>query len=165
MDSLSHNILSVLHPFSKLFSNPSWKKALTLLLGTLICTGKRTVCSALRAMGLSCELGFSKYHHLLNRTEWSSLKAAKILFLMLLTFVSEQHPLVLLIDETLERRRGKKIKAKGYYRDAVRSSQSQVVKSMGLKWQVIALSVKLPFMSRALALLFLAHWNLLKRDC
>ena len=87
MDSLSRNILSVLLPFSVLFSKPSWKKALTLLLGTLLCTGKRTVCSALRAMGLECEAGFSKYHHLLNRTEWSSLKAARILLFMLLVFV------------------------------------------------------------------------------
>jgi hypothetical protein len=66
MDSLSRNILSVLIPFSVLFSKPSWKKALTLLLGTLLCNGKRTVCSALRAMGLECESGFSKYHHLLK---------------------------------------------------------------------------------------------------
>ena len=156
MNSLSRNILTVLFPFSVLFSKPSWKKALTLLLGTLLCTGKRTVCAALRAMGLEREAGFSKYHHLLNRAEWSSLKAAKILFFMLLILVCDRLPLVLLIDETLERRRGKKIKAKGYYRDAVRSSQSQVVKAMGLKWQVMALSVKLPFMSRALALPFLS---------
>ena len=106
MDSLSYNILSVLLPFSVLFSKPSWKKALTLLLGTILCTGKRTVCSALRAMGLQCEVGFSKYHHLLNRTEWSSLKAAKILLFMLLVFVGYNDPLVLFIDETLERRRG-----------------------------------------------------------
>ena len=156
MDSLSRNILAVLLPFSVLFSKPSWKKALTLLLGSLLCTGKRTVCAALRAMGLEQQTGFSKYHHLLNREKWSSLKAAKILFFMLLVFVSRLLPLVLLIDETLERRRGKKIKAKGYYRDAVRSSQSRVVKAMGLKWQVLALSVKLPFMSRALALPFLS---------
>lgn len=156
MDSLSRNILSVLLPFSVLFSRPSWKKALTLLLGTLLCTGKRTVCSALRAMGLEYEAGFSKYHHLLNRAERSSLKAAKILFHMLLVFVSDKLPLVLLVDETLERRRGKQIKAKGFYRDAVRSSKSQVVKSMGLKWSVMALSVKLPFISRALALPFLS---------
>lgn len=156
MDSLSRNILSVLLPFSVLFSKPSWKKALVLLLGTLLCTGKRTVCSALRAMGLEREAGFSKYHHLLNRTEWSSLKAARILFFMLLAFIPANHPLVLLVDETLERRRGKQIKAKGYYRDAVRSSQSQVVKAMGLKWSVMALSMKLPFMSRAFALPFLS---------
>ena len=107
-------------------------------------------------MGLEYEAGFSKYHHLLNRAEWSSLKAAKILFHMLLVFVSDKLPLVLLVDETLERRRGKQIKAKGYYRDAVRSSKSQVVKTMGLKWSVMALSVKLPFISRTLALPFLS---------
>ncbi len=155
MDSLSLNILSVLLPFSILFSKPSWKKALTLLLGTIVCTGKRTVCSALRAMGLSDEAGFSKYHHLLNRSRWSSLRAARILFFMLLALVPEGSPIVLFIDETLERRRGAKIKAKGYYRDAVRSSQSQVVKVSGLKWLVMALSVKFSFMPRALALPFL----------
>jgi len=137
MDSLSRNILSVLLPFSVLFSKPSWKKALTLLLGTLVCTGKRTVCSALRAMGLCNEAGFSKFHHLLNRAHWSSLRAAKVLFFMLLPLIQGGMPIVLFIDETLERRRGKKIKAKGYYRDAVRSSKSQLVKASGLKWLTI----------------------------
>ncbi len=127
MDSLSHNILSVLHPFAVLFSKPSWKKVHTLLLGTLLCTGKRTICSALRAMGLCDETSFSKYHHLLNRAKWSSLHAAKILFFMLLPLIDPSGPIVLFVDETLERRRGVKIKAKGYYRDAVRSSKSQVV--------------------------------------
>lgn len=46
---------------------------------------------------------------------------------------SDKLPLILLVDETLECKRGKQIKAKGYYRDSVRSSQSQVVKAMGLK--------------------------------
>jgi len=155
MDSLSRNILSVLFPFSVLFSKPSWKKALTLLLGTLVCTGKRTVCSALRAMGLSNEAGFAKFHHLLNRAKWSSLRASRILFFMLLTLVQEEYPIVLFIDETLERRKGAKIKAKGYYRDAVRSSRSQIVKASGLKWLVMALSIRLPLIPRAIALPFL----------
>jgi hypothetical protein len=105
MDSLSRKILAVLLPFSKLFSKPSWNKALTLLLGVLICTGKRTVCSALRAMGLSNEVGFAKFHHLLNRTKRSSLQAAKILFFMLPGLVQEGRLIVLFIDETLERRK------------------------------------------------------------
>ena len=140
MNSLSRNILAVLLPFSTLFSKPSWKKALTLLLGALLCTGKRTVCSALRAMGLCDEMGFSKYHHLLNRAKWSSLQAARILFFILLALTSDESPIVLFVDETLERRRGEKIKAKGYYRDAVRSSKSQVVKASGLKWLVMAVT-------------------------
>jgi len=156
MDSLSRNILAVLLPFSVLFSKPSWEKSLTLLLGALVCTGKRTVCSALRAMGLCDETNFAKYHHLLNRTKWSSLSAARILLFMVIMLVPMGHPLVFFIDETLERRKGVKIKAKGYYRDAVRSSKSQIVKASGLKWLVMALSVRLPFMPRALALPFLS---------
>lgn len=156
MDSLSGNILSVLLPFSVLFSKPSWQKSLTLLLGAILCTGKRTVCSALRAMGLSNESGFSKYHHLLNRCEWSSLQAAKILFFMLMPLIPGGEPIVISTDETLERRKGKKIRAKGFYRDAVRSSKSRVVKTSGLKWLVFTLSIKLPFISRILATPFLS---------
>lgn len=156
MSSLSHDILAFLLPFSKLFSKPTWKKALTLLCGTLLCTRKRTVCAALRAMGLSQESSFSKYHYLLNRGEWSSLLAGKILFFMLLRLVKKDNPLVLMIDETLERRKGAKIKAKGYYRDAVRSSKSQVVKSTGLEWLVMSLSIRFPFARRAFALPFLS---------
>lgn len=155
ISSLSHAILALLHPFSILFSKPSWKESLTLFLGTLICTGKPKVCSALRVMGLSGEVGFSKYRHLLNRATWSSLQAAKILFFMLVAFIGENAPVVLFIDETLERRKRPKIKAKGYYRDAVRSSKSQLVKASGLKWLVMAISIQLPFMKRAFALPFL----------
>src|SRR3569832_1748444 len=81
MDSLPQSILSFLLPFSVLFSKPSWEKALTLLLGTILCTGRRTVCSALRAKSFCDQAGFSKFHLLLNRTQWSSLCAAKILLL------------------------------------------------------------------------------------
>jgi len=75
---------------------------------------------------------------------------------MLLPLIQEGLPIVLFIDETLERRRGKKIKAKGYYRDAVRSSKSQLVKASGLKWLTITLSVRLPFIPRAFSLPFLS---------
>jgi len=54
----------------------------------------------------------------------------------------------------LERRKGKKIRAKGYYRDAVRSSRSQVVNKTGLKWLVIALPLRFNFAKRAFALPF-----------
>lgn len=112
-------------------------------------------------MGLSEEAAFAKYHHVLNRCDWSPLSAARILFFMLIQLISG--PIILLADETLERRKGKKIKAKGYYRDAVRSSKSQVVKTTGLKWLVMALSVRLPFMPRALALPFLSVLEFSKR--
>jgi hypothetical protein len=107
-------------------------------------------------MGLSEDDGFSRYHHVLNRAKWSALEAANVLLVMLLTLIPDGSPLVIFIDETLERRRGKKIKAKGYYRDAVRSSKAKVVNTSGLKWLVMAASVKLPFIPRTFALPFLS---------
>jgi len=38
------------------------------------------------------------------------------------------------LDDTIERRRGKRIAAKGIYRDPVRSSDSHLVKASGLRW-------------------------------
>jgi hypothetical protein len=154
MSSLSQHILSFLLPFSVLFSRPVWHNALVLLIGTLLCRGKRTVCAALRIMGLDHDTSFAKYHHVLNRVKWSSLAAAQILFKMILPLI-DSLGLVLFIDETLERRKGPKIKAKGYYRDAVRSSKSITVKSSGLKWLVLSAALKFPFSSRYFALPFM----------
>jgi DDE superfamily endonuclease len=155
MPSLSPVILSYVAPFAKLFSRPVWSYALTLLMGVILCRGKRTVCAALRVMGLSHETNFSKYHHVLNRVKWSSLTASGILLGLLVNVIGKHNPLTMFIDETLERRKGPKIKAKGYYRDAVRSSKSIVVKSSGLKWLSLALSWRFPFSERFFALPFM----------
>jgi hypothetical protein len=151
--SLSPSIIAILFPFSVLFSGSSWQTSLTLLLGAILCRGRRTVTGILRAIGLSQESGFSKYHRILNSLNWSAKRGSAILLKMLLKMVGKERP-VILIDETLERRKGKKIRAKGYYRDAVRSSRSQVVNTTGLKWLIMALSFHFNFARRAFALPF-----------
>ena len=151
--SLSPSIIAILWPFSVLFSRSSWQTGLTLLLGAILCRGKRTVTGCLRAIGLSQESGFSKYHRILNSLDWDAKRGSEILLKILLKMVGKERP-VILIDETLERRKGKKIRAKGYYRDAVRSSRSQVVNTTGLKWLVMALSFRFNFAKRAFALPF-----------
>ena len=50
-----------------------------LLVGTLMCRGGRTVCSALKTLGRSGEKSFDKYHKLLNRAKWSAHRGSKIL--------------------------------------------------------------------------------------
>jgi hypothetical protein len=155
MSFLSPAILSIIAPFTILFSKPVWNNVLTLFIGTILCRGKRTVCSALRIMGLECETSFAKYHHVLNRVNWSLLSASLILLNLILNITGRDNPLVLFVDETLERRKGPKIKAKGYYRDAVRSSQRILVKSSGLKWLTLATSWRFPFSTRFFALPFM----------
>jgi hypothetical protein len=70
--------------------------------------------AALRVMGLSDEVHFQNYHHLLNRAVWSSRQVNRILLRLLLdVFVAPDAPVVLGIDETIERRWGAKIAARG----------------------------------------------------
>ncbi len=78
--------------------------------------------------------GLRPLHEVLNRAVWSPRVAARILLAFLLQHLDRSEgPLVFGIDETLERRRGPKIKARGIYRDAVRSSRQQLVKASGLR--------------------------------
>ena len=89
-----------------------------LVAGAILAPGKRrTVVSALRAMGLEQQKRFHRYHRVLSRASWSSLKASGVMLgLLVEAFVPEGSPLVVGIDETLERRYGRKISARGVYR-------------------------------------------------
>lgn len=155
MPPLPEMIITLLTPFAPLFTRPSWTHAQVLLLGAILCRGPRTVASVLRVMGLGEERRFEKYHRVLSRARWSGLQGAKILLGLLITLLPPGWPILVGVDETLERRRGRKIKAKGYYRDAVRSTQKVVVKCYGLQWNSMMLLVPLPWSSRVWALPFL----------
>jgi hypothetical protein len=116
MRTLPTMMIRFLAPFAPLFSKRVWENVQVLLMGAILAPGQRTVSSALRAMGLDQHERFHRYHRVLSRASWSSLEASRIwLGLLLETFVP-QGPLVFGIDETLERRWGKKIVAKGVYR-------------------------------------------------
>jgi hypothetical protein len=80
-----------------------------LLAGAILTPGKRTVSAALRVMGLGQTEHFQRYHRVLNRATWSGREASRVLLgLLVKTFVPEG-PLIIGVDETLERRWGKKI--------------------------------------------------------
>jgi DDE superfamily endonuclease len=108
-------------------------------------------------MGLDQEKRFHRYHRVMNRARWSSREASRVLLGVLVeTFVPKGDPLVVGIDETLERRYGKKIAAKGVYRDPVRSTHEHFVKSSGLRWVCVMMLVEIPWASRVWALPFLS---------
>ena len=130
MRTLPPKMVQALAPFAPLFSKRVWRHAQVLFIGAILAPGRRTVSSALRAMGLNQEERFHRYHRVLNRARWSGREASHVLLgLLVKVFVPEGDPLVVGIDETLERRWGKKISAKGVYRDPVRSTHEEFVKS------------------------------------
>ena len=138
--------------FAPVFSKRVWEHVQVLVVGALLAPGKRTVTAVLRVMGRSQEQQFQKYHRVLNRAQWSSLALARVLLALLVhTFVAEG-PVVIGVDDTLERRRGAKIKAKGIYRDPVRSSRSHGVKASGVRWLWALLLAEIPWAGRVWAL-------------
>ena len=131
-------------------------EAQILLVGAILAPGQRTVAAALRVMGRSDHLDYARYHEVLNRAVWSPRQAARILLMLLLQHLDQgDGPLVFGIDETLERRRGPKIKSLGIYRDAVRSSRSHLVKASGLRWISLMWLGQIPWAGRYWALPFL----------
>src|SRR6266566_9745341 len=146
-------IITVLAHFQTLFTAPTWKKVVILLVGTLLAQGRRTVTAALRQMGLEMDTHFSGFHQVLNRARWSPLAVSRRLVQVLVsTFVQAGGTVEIVMDETLERRWGRKISKRGHWRDSLRSSKERSVSTSGLRWVTMALVVTLPWTKR--------HWAL-----
>jgi hypothetical protein len=75
--------------------------------------------------------------------------------LIILFFLPAGMPLILAIDETLERRRGPQIKYKGWFRDAILSTKARVVTALGIRWICLAVVVPVPWSQRTWALPFM----------
>jgi hypothetical protein len=131
-------LVSWLAVFRPCFTAPVWNHVLVLVGGAVLAPGKRTVTQALRVMGLADKPGFGRYHEVLNRARWDARDVARRLLLHLLAVLSPSGEVVIGVDDTIERRWGGKIKARGIYRDAVRSSHGHFVKTSGLRWLSLA---------------------------
>jgi hypothetical protein len=154
--SLPAEMIVLLAPFAQLFSERVWLHAQVLVLGAILAPGRRTVTSCLRVMGLAGEQRFTNYHRVLNRAQWAALQASQILLgVIVRLLVPPGAAIVLGADDTVERRSGRKIKAKGCYRDAVRSSKKHVIRCFGLKWVALMVLVAVPWAKRVWALPFL----------
>lgn len=155
MPDLSVVSTTVIGAFAPLFSKRVFENAQLLLVGAMLALGKRTVTSILHVMGRSDDRHFQNYHRVLNRARWSPITASRVLLGLLLDAFVPEGPVVIGIDETIERRRGAKIAAKGIYRDPVRSSHAHFVKASGLRWVSLMMLVHIPWASRVWALPFL----------
>jgi hypothetical protein len=149
-----HELTDSILVFQTLFSKRVWPAVQVLLKGAILAIGPRTVTAALRVMGLSEEEHFQHFHRVLNRVKWSPIKASRRLLLTLIAAFAPSGPLVMALDDTIERRRGPKITARAVYRDPVQSSHKNLVKTSGLRWLCLMLVVPIPWARRYWALPF-----------
>jgi hypothetical protein len=155
MFKLPPEFSAIISVFSPLFSKNIFERVGQLYLGTILTHGKRTVCGVLRTLGLKDITNWDKYHRVLSRAVWSPLKCARQLLKLMIKRFIKTDTLVFGMDETIERRWGPKIDARGIYRDAVRSSKNHFVKCSGLRWICVMLLTPIPWAKRVWALPFL----------
>jgi hypothetical protein len=147
---------AVIAPFAALLTRPSWQRAQALLCGALLAPANCVITAALRVLGLSDDQHFQKNcRRALNRARWSAHHAAgALLHLMVKAFVPAG-PVIIGLDDAVERRRGAKIAGRSMYRDAVRSSWGCFQKTGGLRWIGLHLIAPVRWAKRTWALPFL----------
>src|SRR5690349_12304945 len=148
-------VSAVLAAFAPLFTEPSWLRAQALLCGVLLAPANHTLTAALRALGLAGEPGYQNYHRVLNRARWSARQVAHVLFGLLVNAFAPAGPVILGLDDTVERRRGRKLTARAIYRDAARSSKECFQRESGLRWMSVAVLAPVSWAARVWALPFL----------
>lgn len=159
MFTVPPEMVAAIAAFAPVFSQERvWLTAQTLLVGTILAHGRRTVTAALRAAGLSDEKCFTTYHRLLNRVRWRRMLASSrtLLSLLVAAFVPAEATIVVAIDDFIERRHSNRLFGLGSYRDPVRSSATHQVTCFGVRWLVASVCVSIPGARRVWALPFLS---------
>jgi DDE superfamily endonuclease len=165
MPHLPARFAGLIVAFAPLFAHRSWRHARVLLIGAILAPGRRTVASVLRITGRSRERHFVNYHRVLSRAAWCPRTGAQILLGLLIDAFAPSGPVVLALDDTIERRWGRRIRARGIYRDPVRSSDAHFVKASGLRWMSVMLLAPIPWAERVWALPFLTALAPSERAC
>ena len=152
---LPASLASLLAVFGPLFTAPSFRTFCGLACGFLTQTGKRTVCGMLAGAALSRAWPHDRAHWFFARARWSAddlgLAAAKLVVALL---VPAGQPVTVAIDDTLARRRGNKVWAASWFHDG--SAPGPAKTGYGNTWVVAAIVVRLPMISRPVAIPVLA---------
>src|SRR6266487_4527734 len=149
------SLMTLLAVFSSLFTAPSFRTFTGLACGFLAQSGKRTVCGILTGAGLSRAWPHDRAHYFFSRARWNpddlGICVAKLVIGMLMP---DGEPVEVLIDDTLFRRRGKKVWAAAWFHDG--SAAGPAKTGYGNNWVIAAIVVRLPMISRPVAVPVLA---------
>jgi DDE superfamily endonuclease len=154
--TLPPSLMGLLAAFEPLFTAPSFRTFCALAAGFLAQTGRRTVCGMLTAAGLAGVWRHQRAHRFFSAARWSSerlgLALAKLTVSLL---VPDGEPVTVAVDDTLFKRTGKKVHAIGWFHDGSAKGPHQV--GLGNNWVICAVIVRLPFLTRPVALPVLAR--------
>lgn len=152
MDIIPREGWPLLQQLAPLFTQPTYRRFLILLVGAILTVGRRTVSNVLRTVGVLAGGHPTSYHRVLLQARWSAYRLAAVLTRVLIGHFWPRGVIALVGDDTVEEHRGKKVYGKGRHRDALRSSHTYTAHRYGHRWVVLAVLVKVPLARRRWAL-------------
>src|SRR5712691_1005483 len=137
------SLMTLLATFAPLFTAPSFRTFTMLACGFLAQPGKRTVCGMLSGAGLARLWPHDRAHWFFSRARWNpddlGLAVARLVVELL---APAGEPVLVAIDDTLFRRRGKKMRAASWFHDG--SAPGPAKTGYGNNWVIAAVVVRLP---------------------
>lgn len=130
-----------LQPLASTMTAPTFDSMITILAGWVFAP-RRTVTRMILAAGDMAGKHYSSYHRLFSVARWSLDAVGLALFELMSPWLGE---VVLVgIDDTLARKRGRKVFGVGMHHDPLLSSRSKTVTNWGHSWVVLGVIVALP---------------------
>jgi DDE superfamily endonuclease len=144
--------LPLLAELAPAFTQPTYRRFVTLFLAAVLTTGRHTVANLLRTLAGLAPGHRTAYQRVLSRAPWSALGLGCALAGFILAHPVPDGIVALVGDDTVDGHPGKKVYGKARHRDPVRSTHSHAAWRYGHKWVVLAVLVRFPFAVRPRAL-------------
>jgi hypothetical protein len=149
--TLPASLRRLLDAFAGCFTRPTFAVFTALVVGMVAQTGNRTVCGMLAGAGLARRWSHDRVHRFFARAVWSiDAVGLVVLDLVVTHLVDADAVIVLAVDDTAHRRRGRKVHGAGWIHDGSAPSHNKL--AFGHRWVVVGVVVRLPFMTRPVCL-------------
>jgi hypothetical protein len=149
--TLPTSLLTVLENLRWVFTAPSFATFTALATGLIVNAGKGTVTGMLTGAGLARDWSHDRAHVFFSRGAWGSDTLGMYLSrLIVRTLLDDGAALTVAIDDTLFKKRGRKVYGAAWQHDGAARSEKPV--GYGVCFVVAGLVVELPFCTRPVCL-------------
>ena len=141
----------LLDPFAGCFTVPTFEVFCALSVGMIAQTGRRTVCGMLSGAGLAQRWSHDRAHRFFSTARWSIDRIGLVVLdLVVERLIDPAAEVLLAVDDTVHRRRGKQVHGAGWIHDGSAPGRDKL--AFGHRWVVLGIIVRVPMLSRPMCL-------------
>jgi len=135
----------LLQQFFPIFTMPAAEIFVRLITGWVLCTARHTITGILPFADPSGRKAHDAYHRFFPDASWAMSELWRLLTILLVRIFYPTGVISTDLDDTLFHRSGRKVNGSGWWRDAVRSTGTNIVHAWGLNLVVLTLRINPPW--------------------